>query len=92
MIVAVVVSLLLLILVVAIVIMYVVMRRKKKSEHNNTVIADGNVHNLEPSAHSRISVTDESKEEFGKHSDVDSQDAASASTDSKLMCDSGDGN
>ena len=87
---AVLATLLLLVAVVAI-IMYFAMRTKTKSEHNNTMIADANVCNLEPSAHSCIPVTDESIEEFEKHSYVDSEDAAAASTDSKLMSDSGKG-
>ena len=90
MIIAVLASLLLLVVVVGI--MYFAMRRKKKSEHNNVIIGDGNVYNLEPSAHSCIPVTDESKEEFEKHSLVDSEDAAVVSTNSKLMCESGIGN
>ena len=90
MVIAVIATLLLLVVVVAI--MYFAMRTKTKSEHNNTVIADANVYNLEPSAHSCIPVTDESKEEFEKHSFVDSEDAVAASTDSKLMSDGGKGN
>ena len=82
----------LLIVVAVVAIIYFAMRRKTKSEHNNTVIADANVYNWEPSAHSCIPVTDESIEEFEKHSYVDSEDAAAASTDSKLMNDGGKGN
>ena len=75
----------LLLLVAVVGIMYFTMRRKKKSEHNNTITGDGNVYNMEPSAHSCIPVADESKEEFEKHVQVDSEDAAAASTNSKLM-------
>lgn len=90
-IIAVLTTLLLLVTVVGIM-CFVKMRRKKKSEHNNTVAGDGNVYNLEPVAHSCIPVADESKEEFEKHSHVDSEDAAAASTKSKLVCESGIGN
>lgn len=91
-IIAVLATLLLLVAVVGIMFFVKKMRGKKKSEHRNTIIGDGNVYNLEPSAHSCIPVTDESKEEFEKHAHVDNEDAAAASTNSKLTCESGIGN
>ena len=90
-IIAVLASLLLLATVVGIM-FFVKMRRKKKSEHSNTIVGDGNVYNLEPSAHSCIPVADQSKEEFEKHLHVDSEDAAAVSTNSKFVCESGVGN
>ena len=75
----------LLLLTVIAIIMFFVMREKKKSEHDNTIAGDGNVHNLNPSAHSCIPTPDNCKEDFEQQAYVDNQHAAAASTSSEFM-------